>query len=119
MSEAKTAVVTVRSREYTDFDDAASEYSTGVDPYRHPLNDYGSPATPIGDNASPKSRRTLKSFWEDLIAIRARRKQSMDDVEEEVQQGLLVGSTPRRKSSKSRPWYIHCMFGGLGCMTLS
>jgi hypothetical protein len=121
MTESKTTIVTVQSREYIDYDDAASEYSTGADPSRLPLNDYGSPSTSTltGENASPKSRRTLKKFWKDSIAVRTRRKLSIDDVEEEVKQGLLGDSIPRRKSSKNRPWYIYCMFGGLGCLTLS
>lgn len=119
MTGTKTAVVTVQSRDYTDFDDAASEYSTGANPSRRSPSDYGSPSTLVSDNASPKSRRTLKKLWKDSIAIRARRKQSMDDVEDEVTQGLLGDSASRKKSSKSRPWYIYCMFGGLGCLTLS
>lgn len=118
MSVSKASVVTV-SREYADYDDSSSEYSTGADPSRQPLHDFGSPTTLVCDshNTSPSSRGPMGKFWKRSIAARSRRKQSMDDVEDEVKEGLLGGA--RKKSTKTRPWYIYCMFGGLGCLTLS
>jgi hypothetical protein len=128
MSEAKAAVATVQSRDYADYEDVSSEYSTGADSPRQALNGFGSPGTPIGGRASPKSRSAMKNFWRKSIgksigksiAVRARRKLSMGDVEEEVTQGLLGDSTPRRrKASKTRPWYIYYVFGGLGCLSFA
>ena len=119
MSATKAAVVTVQSREYSDYDDALSEYSTGADPSKQPLHDFGSPSTLIGENASPNTRAAMGKFWRHSIAARSRRKQSLDDVEEEVKEGLLGNPSPRRKSKQTRPWYICCVFGGLGCLTLS
>lgn len=122
MSVAKAAVVTVQSRAYTDYEESrsSSEYSTGADPSRQPLHDFGSSSTPSGDNASsPKFRGAIKKFWKRSIAVHSRRKESMDDVEQEVKEGLLGGSNSTKKSTKTRPWYIYCMFGGLGCLTLS
>lgn len=119
MSVTKAAIVSVQSREYDDYDDAGSEYSSGADTSRQqPLGDFGSPATLVEDNVSPRSRRTMKGFWRESIGGHSRRTQSVDDVEDEVKQGLLASSQSRRKAKK-RPWYIYCMFGGLGCLTLS
>jgi hypothetical protein len=119
MSAIKAAVLTVQSREYSDYDDASSEYSTGANPSKQPLHDFSSPSTLIDENASPNTRIAMGKFWRHSIAARSRRKQSMDDVEEEVKEGLLGDSRPRRKSRKTKPWYICCIFSGLGCLTLS
>lgn len=119
MSSTKAAIVAVQTREY-DYDDTSSEYSSGADPSRQPLHDFGSPTTLVGEHLhlSPKSR-TMGKLWKNSISMRARRKQSMDDVEQEVTDGLLGAAGSRRKSAKSRPWYIYCLFGGFGCLTLS
>lgn len=120
MSATKSVVAaTVHTREYSDYDDNASDYTSDDGSVRKPLRDFGTPSTLVDDGCSPEPERAGRNIWGNPIAVRSRRKQSLDDVQEEVTEGLLAESQPRRKASMKRPWYIYCTFGGLGLLTLS
>lgn len=118
MSATLSTSPTVQAHEYSDDDDVESDYTSSANFIRKPLRDFDSPSTPIYDTSSPSPKRGIGKFCRSSIAVRSRRMQSMDDVEQEVKEGLLADTHPMRKAGMKRSWYIYCMFGGLGCLNI-
>jgi hypothetical protein len=118
MTLAQSATPTVQPHEYGDYDDAESDYTSSDNSIRKPLHGFGSPSAPIHDNGSPSPKRARGGLCRNSITVRSRRRQSLDEVEEEVKEGLLANAHPRRKAGLKRSWYIYCMFGGLGCLNI-
>jgi thioesterase domain-containing protein len=110
-------------------DDAMSDYSESTGSVRKPLNTFDiqeeddeflEDGFDIRCRRSSQSRRSRRrtSWWQNMI-VRARRKISMDDLKNGLDEALLQDSfAMTRRSRRKRTWYNYCIFGGISGLTI-
>lgn len=104
-------------------DDAMSDYST-----RKPLNTFDTLeeddgfledglSIPRRRRRSSRGSRRRTSWWRNMV-VRARRKISMDDLKNGLDEALLQDSFASRRTRRKRTWYNYCIFGGISGLTI-
>jgi hypothetical protein len=72
-----------------------------------------------GPSRSFSSRRSRSSSWWHTMVLRARRKISLDDLKNGLDQALLQDSfSASRRARRKRTWYNYCIFGGISGLTI-
>jgi hypothetical protein len=111
-------------------DDAMSDDSEEAGSLRKPLNSFdtqeedddfledGLDIRSRRSSQSRGSRRRRTSWWQTMV-MRARRKISMDDLKNGLDEALLQDSfATSRRSRRKRTWYNYCIFGGISGLTI-
>ena len=110
-------------------DDAMSDVSEEAGALRKPLNifdtqeeddDFLEDGFEIRSRRSSRSRgsRRRTSWWQTMV-MRARRKITVDDLKNGLDEALLQDSfATSRRSRRKRTWYNYCIFGGISGLTI-
>lgn len=70
------------------------------------------------ESASRHRPRSRRNWWQNMV-VRARRKISMEDLKNGLDQALLQGEMGMSRSKRrKRTWYNYCIFGGIGGLTI-
>lgn len=72
----------------------------------------------LSRRASRSTRSRGRNWWQKMVA-RARRKISLDDLKNGLDQALLQDSlSTARRNRRKRTWYNYCIFGGISGLTI-
>jgi hypothetical protein len=105
---------------HTNPDDADDECSSVTESVRKPLNAFDTEVEDydLEDGFDNRGRRTRRSWWQTIL-MRARRKISLDDLKNGLDQALLQDSLSlNRRQRRKRTWYNYCIFGGISGLTI-